>query len=252
MRPLTSETIPSPPAWVKLAPLKADTLLDALARGNPFTLSRWGDGEWYSVIGAKGQNSDRQVYHASLRDSLREVLSDRPDYYLGLRFPDQPRLRRQLCRWLKDNGLEDLQWYNAGLVWHDLVWYPGGVEKIFAALQNLPVVYVGPEHLRSLDRWIPYRAWVEVPLVDAWSQIERIVLETIREGDKLERPFVVGVSAGIAAKPLIHRLRHVYQDQAFLVDFGSVFDPYCGRKTRRYHRYSEFKKHVREFVNRSK
>jgi len=51
---------------------------DKLNDGEPFTFSRWGDGEWRSVLYCKGQNCDGHQFFPLMRRELRNVLRAKP------------------------------------------------------------------------------------------------------------------------------------------------------------------------------
>lgn len=258
-----SSTIPRPPQEIFCLELEADTLIERIHKKRPFTLSRWGDGEWYCLLGASGQNSDKQPYHPSLSEDLKYVLSDLAyrmraykgtdhiDYILGMRFPDQPDLQVGIPNWLKRNDLLSLKWFNAGLIWHDLS-VAGRICSLFEAYKTLPLIIVGPPHLQALVRsFLPdLTSFVEVPLVDAWQAVDVIEKDVLAlyEIHSRDSQVIVSFSCGITAKPLIDRIHRRTGGTSFLIDAGSVFDPYCGVNTRRYHRHPEFRKVLKDVL----
>lgn len=245
----TSETIPRPPLDIRSLALTADDLLNRIHNHDVFTLSRWGDGEWYCMFGEHGANSDGQPYHAALGTALREVLTSRPRYLLGMRFPDQDELQLGIPRWLRRNHLTDLQWYNAGLIWHDLS-VTGEINRLCKAFNSLPLMLVGPSHLNTLVHcnMLDALSQIIVPLVDAWKRVDLIEQDVLNMYNMMKAakdddlPFIISFSCGITAKPLIDRLHKKIGQEAFLIDTGSVWDPYCGVQSRRYHNHPEFRK----------
>lgn len=257
-----SASIPKPPKEITCLELEAKTLIDRIHRREAFTLSRWGDGEWYCLLGESGQNSDKQPYHPALGEELRNILYamnnrvanykgiEHSKYLLAMRFPDQGDLQEGIPRWLKRNA-PNLTWFNAGLIWHDLS-VAGRIGELIEAYKTLPLIMVGPPHLRTLvGTWLPdLTSFVEVPLIDAWQavdEIEKDILDLYGIHSR-DSQVIVSFSCGITAKPLIDRIHRRTQGEAFLIDAGSVFDPYCGVNTRRYHRHPEFRKVLKSVV----
>jgi len=90
------------------------------------------------------------------------------------------------------------------------------------------VVVVGPPWLKGLpfaDEFVPVRS------KDCWQDVDKIERRLRGKADS-----VISFSAGPAAKVLIWRLWPALGDTSWLIDFGSVWDVYCGKKTRRYHK----------------
>lgn len=231
-----------PPPWMRI---EGFPLADLLEAEIPWSVSRWGDGEWYALLGYPGQNSDRQPYHPGLGEALRNILLSRPAYYLGMRFPDQPELVRDVPHWLQEQGLADLGWTDAGLAFHNLV-IAGRLPLLLDALRLRPLIVVGPPHLRPLERWVRPLSFVEVPLRDAWTTVDAIHGQVAQALEGIDEVATVAISAGITAKVLVDRLWRDYPGRHYLWDLGAVFDPFCGVNTRRYHRRPEFRRVVQQ------
>ena len=105
----------------------------------------------------------------------------------------------------------------------------GDLIELMTALERRNVVLVGPEYLRGVKGW----KQVVVPEKNAWLEYERVKGELDAMMDWEGEPVVL-FCAGMMSNVLIHDFHNeVY---ATMIDCGSVFDPYAGRCTRRYHK----------------
>src|SRR5690242_11094716 len=98
-----------------------DKLIVKLFANEPFTFTRWGDGEWSSVLALEPDtrvNTDGHNYFQDMGIALSEILINRPEYYLGMqRFAREERFPKQIGEFLDANKLNDLNWINAD-IWH--------------------------------------------------------------------------------------------------------------------------------------
>ena len=207
-----------------------------LINGDPFSMSRWGDGEWNCVLGKQGQNCDRHQYFPKMGEELRDILRSKPPYALGLQpFAMQSDPGAEAIeRWLADHSL-DLPWINAD-VFH-IANHRRALAPFVFALHRRPLVLVGPERLRHLYMYLKYAHFVSVPEKDCYLEKERILREVRRILDRLHDFPVVSFSASMATNVMIDELYRDYGDRVFLIDAGSLWDPYVGAVTRgQYHR----------------
>lgn len=214
MNPLTDMPIASFVSWI--------------AGGPPFAFSRWGDGEWRAILGYDGENCDGHPYTGALRADLSRVLSAIPSYLLGM----QPFAMRQLGgaieTWLERRSLH-LAWLNAD-VFHQAS-IDDRLGPLIQALAAKPLILIGPSYLEDL-RLFP-RA-IYVPAADrncyaSYAQTLALARSAYRPG------VLVAVSAGMMGKLLVNQL-HADDPTRTIIDFGSLWDPYAGKATRRYHR----------------
>jgi hypothetical protein len=203
--------------------LVMDELISLIKAGAPFKWVRYGDGEWFLVLGRRTETHSRsQVFSESLREAMRETVRDHHSKVMAIQ--NEPYLRKiKLYQPIQD-------WLQANKVRID--WRPGdilhrasasGRLAPFIRALNRPV-FVGPAHFRNL----PIQGdLLEIQPKDCWDRIDEIESEM--------RSFCAGrtvcISAGPAAKVLIHRLRH---EDMQLIDCGSLWDVYCGKRSRRY------------------
>jgi len=203
----------------------------------PFTLSRWGDGEWSAILGMSGANCDGHQYTKRLGQDLGSVLMSRPPYDLGLQQLALRRFGRQITTWLERRHLT-FDWVNAEtFARHSAA---DQLQPLIDGLRTRIVILVGPAHLAGLRRLFPVAAHIIVPDVNCHDDVRRVTQESAASLARVTSTAIGGavlaVSASMSANVIIHRLYVQGFRQHTLVDFGSLWEPYVGRATRSYHR----------------
>jgi len=103
------------------------------------------------------------------------------------------------------------------------------------ALQKRIVILVGPAHLCKLNSIFACEKFIEVPARDCFLSIDRTEKETRNILQSAPEGSVLSLSCAMSANILIDRLFPIYGKRCFMIDFGSVWDPYVGVKSRSYH-----------------
>jgi hypothetical protein len=93
-------------------------------------------------------------------------------------------------------------------------------------------VFIGPSHIRSISKRLPYVGFVEVRTRNCYQDIAKIHKAILEQ----PRPAVFCFSTGPTTKVLIAKLFPALGEENFLIDFGSLWDVYCGVKSRSYHK----------------
>jgi len=203
--------------------------IDKLDVGTPFSFVRYGNGEWDLVLGRGTRTgSGSQWFSSDLRNAMRNTLleSRSGDYYYAIqsrKYLKRLRLLLKVKSWLSNNSC-NLDWY-CGEVFHRSS-MQGKLFPLIKSLHNMPVVIVGPSWLRKLrfaDNFI------EVKSKNCWQDVDEI-----EEQIRVYNNSVIGFSAGPTTKVLIHRLYPEMGKHSWLIDFGSLWDVYCGKPSRRY------------------
>jgi len=229
-----------PGMTIHCRPIDYRWFLDRLQQREPVTFSRWGDGEWWAACGAtQSFNCDGHPYAADLTEALQAVLSARPDYVMGLQplmltdhDKDVVRLRGYMEKLLVRLGLSDQTWYNADVFHEESA--AGRLGPLFEILRSSRVVVVGPSHLRALTQWGMPAAFIDVPVGAAFEARARLTRRAVEA--LTNQPYtVLSVSAGMTAEVILHDLHKLCPGHA-LIDFGSLWDPYVGRRSRSYMR----------------
>ena len=186
----------------------------------PFAFSRWGDGEWATVSlnQTDKQNCDGNKYYLELGQKLRSIVSTKQDYYMGHQNVNGYTLKDEFPQeWVNSDILHELNQMNS-------------MHYVFEIFENLDVVLVGNESLGKL----PFvNDHIEIPYNNVWLQYGE-VLNKIKSKIENNKRKTFLFAAGMCSEVFIHELWLHNKNNTYM-DIGSAFDPYVGRKTRRYH-----------------
>ena len=213
----------------KIAPYTFDEFLSDIKPG--FSFARYGNGEWDLILGLNYRTGSRTQYFSDgLRQAMRDTLLCHSGATLGMQisFLTKIRLIGPALNWLQKSGLEHLQWRESDVIHHASM---AGRLHEFVDLIRGDIALIGPPHLSSLpfvDRHIV------TPSVNAWDEYKSL----LEQASGL-RDCVILVSAGPTGKILVHDL-HALQNGCTIIDTGSVLDPYCGKRSRRYMQNMKF------------
>ena len=213
--------------------LDLDFYIDKIRNRENFSLSRWGDGEWFCTVGVNGQNCDNHRYLPELRDGLVNALKNNKSYYKAIWGPNHGQIKRILhiiLPFIHKNNINN-QWVNAG-IWEDAV-LKDGIDRLVESLESRNLVIVSNHTLRDLN--IKYVDYVEVPKVNCYNDKDRIKSEMISITKKY-KDVVFAMSSSMATNVIIDELYDEIGDKCSMIDFGSIWDPFVGRHTRSYHR----------------
>lgn len=208
-----------------------------LKENRPFAFAKYSDGEWGSILELIKVNCDGTLLSdKTLRKELIASLCFRhrgEGYHIALSphlFTPGNQFLKPVSDWIAQNRPDVADWYFCN-VFHRAS-ERGGLLSLIEALRNnrLSVVVVGPWWLRGLRHIFPILEFIEVPEKDCIEQRESIARQILSVG----RPAIVSISAGPVAEILISQLWPDMRN-SFLIDFGSLWDPYCGVCSRKYH-----------------
>lgn len=220
-----------------------DYYLGLLEHSPVLRFSRWGDGEWTAVLDKRknGANCDGHKYFDDLRQALSGVLRGRvpaSGHIHGM----QPLA----LRLFEQSILEFLKGCDSTTDWHDADVFhrasiEGRIQDVFRAVRTCRTILVGPGYLgnwASSPETLGIADFIEVRSRDCWLD-RRETLSRICGA--LERLAGVGrslvaLSCSMMAEVLIDDLSRVFPDRHLFVDFGSLWDPYAGHQTRKYHK----------------
>jgi hypothetical protein len=207
--------------------------VDKLKAGQKFAFVRYGNGEWDCTLSLrKHTGSGSQWFTSELRTAMAETLTSAPsdEYYIASQ--SAPYLTRKHIMpkadvWLRENA-PGIAWVD-GEVLHKAS-LRGRLYPFVEAIQRERIVVVGPQWLLKL----PFtRTFINVKAKDCWDDYENI-LGRIR-GHNFSNAIIL-FSAGPTAKVLIRQLWREKPGANWLIDCGSLWDPYCGVKSRNYHK----------------
>lgn len=214
--------------------LTIPSLCAALRSGEHLTFTRWGDGEFYALLGYVGANCDHHEYFPDMGDALRAVLASNPPYYLGLHL--DAKLESETVAFLEDHGFPRGRFVWSGLFHKALV--EGTIGQVWEALQYSEIrrdtVLIGPAHaLDAGGKLFPVTQQIRISERNCWKDTAH-VFAVLRDMDLTN--CVVLFCAGMPANAWIDRLYRQYGETATFIDLGSTLDPYAGRQTRSFHK----------------
>jgi len=195
-------------------------IYNKLENNIPFAFSRWGDGEWatLSLTHINENNCDGNIYYEDLGRRLREIISEKQNYYMGHQNIQAYTLKEQFPQ----------NWVNSDIL-HELS-EKVGLESFIDLFKSINVVLVGNESLKKLSF---VNDFIEIPYKNVWLQYDNVlrqIKQKIESG--IHKTFLF--AAGMCSEVFIHDLWTINRSNTYM-DIGSAFDPYVGRITRGYH-----------------
>jgi len=209
--------------------------VDKMNAGEPFTFIRLGDGEWSAIQQDRGITSSRSqtLNHKSLQQGMIKVIARAPDdprYILSLR---RTSYRANITAWLEQHTPGHVRFHDCTVLYKASK--KGQLYPFVEALRGLevPIKVVGPERLAALDpRVFPIAQHIVIPGRNCWAMRERIIAEALQK----RNPVCYLLTAGPAAKVFAWSLFQRVGQHSWIIDCGSLWDPYVGKRTRTYHK----------------
>jgi hypothetical protein len=211
--------------------LPVEYYLDLIRENKPFSLSRFGDGEILCMfhVNFMKQNCDGSRFIDELIEPMKQIFRNQYKYFhclLDCSF--DPVLRKSNVPFRKfiEATCPQMPFFN-GEIWQAIS-FSGRITELTNVLAPYNPCFIGAEHIEKLVYIDGFEKMmlIEIPQVDAFYQCDSIyesILKTYAEGQHM-----FCFCAGYTTKILIDRLFPVIGHDAFMIDFGSVFDPYCG------------------------
>jgi hypothetical protein len=197
-----------------------DKLCKMLETGKNFKFARYGDGEFNCMFGKVGRNCDQHEYFPELGRRLNKAFLQ-ANYILGI----QPLALTLLY---KENILTKSS--GKDIVNAD-VFHNASIDKqlprLIKAIDRRHVIIVGPAHLSRFFNAVH----IVIPELNCWNNYEQVKSEITFHIDGVLNAVVI-LCASMMSEVLIDDFK---DEPHTFIDAGSVFDPYCGVKSRRYH-----------------
>lgn len=216
--------------------MKLTTLLHNISHGDPFTFSRWGDGEWKSVLvrhkpGA--HNCDSHEFFPEMGNQLRRLLIDKPEYLLGMQNFAMRLYGTAITNFLEQHKLASLNWINADVFHYGAIY--GQLQAIVNAVKKRKLVIVGPYHLKALDKsGLPYWRFIAVPPRNNFLALRETFSQIVSVAESQKESLLISLSASMPAEILCDMLFKRFGDKHTIIDFGSLWDPLVGKLSRSY------------------
>jgi hypothetical protein len=228
---------------IKRIPLDLCTVLDRIENASDsFTFSRWGDGEWQSVIGTKRRvNCDKHIYFPEMGRELYNVLADKPEYIMGMQGLALRLFREPIEQKIAEAGISHIKWVDSD-VFHQGSLH-GHLHRIVKSVNTRRVLMVGPPHLRNINTHptLPLHYWcyIDVPSRNAYADKEGIVeriKKVLEDYPEDATPLLISLCASMPAEIILHEIYPLTKGRHTAIDFGSLWDPLVGVASRSYHR----------------
>lgn len=207
--------------------------IEKLKNNEKFSFTRWGDGEWSCLFGHQGHNCDLHQYFPEMSKGLQEAVKNYKGYYLATWPRTVPMMRTELGK----NAYEYIDYHMPGKNWVDArIWENAAMDAtigpLVEQLKNMNFVMIS----ESSKKTLPFITdFIEVPKKDCFLEKERIKKEMIEMTEKYN-DVVFGLSASMATNVIVDELYNQIGNKCWMIDFGSIWDPYVGNMTRSYHR----------------
>ena len=222
-----------------------------IREGRPFSLVRYGAGEWYRIVPdlpewRKRTGPNWQVpsklwtiwehsWSAPVLQAGMAGAHHHPRYWTAIWQIEGLSRKGHLegvMDFIVETGHGDREWHHGG-VWQKAV-KGDGMRVVVDALkgQSLPLVLIGPHHLAPLTELLPIHTHIPTDL--ALSPVRD--LPFLREKVfNCPRPAIYMFSASGIGKTITQHLFPVLGEESFMIDFGATWDGYCGMVSRGYH-----------------
>jgi len=150
--------------------------------------------------------------------------------------------KHRVIKYLKNHNLKHIKWVSA-----DTFHYAnrsGQMAPLMKIMRTKKTVIVGPPFMAELrKKALPEMEYIEIPQRQCFGERLLIMDWVLDMQERIGNDAIYSFSAGPTAEMLILNLQRVMPDN-FFIDFGSVWDIFCGRHTRHYtqpDRYSKAK-----------
>ena len=170
--------------------------INLLKRGQYFSFTRWGDGEWSCAFGADGANCDSHRYFSEMSEGLNKAIDDPKGYYLAT-WPKTEKMMFDIWQPIQKRLSNSLskEWVDAS-IWEEAA-MAGELKTLVDQLESMDFIIVSENSKR----------------------------EMIEMCSKYEKP-VFGLSASMATNVIVDELYPIIGNKCWMIDFGSIWEPF--------------------------
>lgn len=197
-------------------------MVDDLKNSRAFKFARYGDGEIYCMKGRQGANCDSHTYFPDLGSALRKAVSAQRSYMVGIQPLSVSHLPQDVTTYF--GHFKEL--YNADVLHNASI--QGIFDQFMHSLSSRYIVLVGPAHLSNLFAECVH---VVIPDQNCWWVYDQVREQIAFHIEGINNAVVL-LSASMMSEVIIDWFEDFHHT---FIDTGSVFDPYCGVMSRKYH-----------------
>ena len=197
-----------------------------------FTFVKYGDGEILCMIGGKGENCDHHPYSEKLRGELEKsfvkLLRFYDDVYLAEWVDNLVKTRES---YINVNGLKPkFADYECFLTLKENL-NDKKLLNFYTLLKNTKrkKIFVGPKKLKKVTTMLGIDNFVEVPIINAFSDYDRVMDELVHIGVNDNNIYILCCS--MMSCLICSDLKEINK-KITLLDVGSGLDPIFGERTR--------------------
>lgn len=239
---------------VQVAPTRIEDYTTLLMERAPFTLSNiGGDGEFLTICGWTGTNSDGKTSTPEKRDALARCILEPRSTFHGYN-PGTPGSEKQRNAelWLDRHGvnvpkyhpsyIEDPEYGSAKV---NVRWVhkeiiagancQGKLGPFLTALRHRKPLVIGPTWLAPMVKRLDAKASYLLPPEVGWESLDRLEANIRAILTAYPKNGVLTWSLGYLTKVLQWRLIPDHPELT-QIDLGAVLDPYCGHRNRRFYK----------------
>lgn len=210
--------------------------LKLIKDNKPFFLSRYGDGEVIAMFNPdffkekKFEHLDVS-WHVDYGEKLKSILMNFNDGYYhcflnGTLWSHGVHPGEKFIEFLNSN-CEEAVFYD-GEIWQNASG-EGKISQLIDAINPYDPVFIGGKHLGNLKYVNGMSEKMQHIVIEdytAYYQHDYIVDEIMKKYESGSRMFCSSASA--PGKIIIDELYPIIGKESFMIDFGSLWDPYCG------------------------
>ena len=197
-----------------------------------FTFVKYGDGEILCMIGGKGKNCDQHPYSEKLKKELEKsfvkLLRFYDDVYLAEWVDNLVKTRES---YINVNGLKPkFADYECFLTLKENL-NDKKLLNFYTLLKNTKrkKIFVGPKKLKKVTTMLGIDNFVEVPIINAFSDYDRVMDELVHIGVNDNNIYILCCS--MMSCLICSDLKEINK-KITLLDVGSGLDPIFGERTR--------------------
>lgn len=224
-------------------------LVQQIREGQLFSYARYGDGEFKSILGQVGNNANEHDWIPELRQDLTLALLSRPTYrlatvqrFIGETHHNGIRLDAylEMWDWLREQGL-DFEWYDQEIFADSLIEATkrGEVAPWLKFLRDPgpevgSIVVVGPEYLGGLRGLFDFDFRIPTEEFNCYRSVDEIMQNILLTFVTHRAPVLCMLSLSMVSEVVIDCLHDSIKNRGWLIDVGSIWNPYLGRSNRSY------------------